>query len=183
MSCGLTRRADSSCRAAPAKRHRDLQKRNGASQGRLRLAQFGEGAHAIGQPLRIFQPVNADHELGVVQARPQPGHFRPHGGLARPAREQIDVDADWKDPEPREAARAAHGVSADRQPQFVPQIILEMPLRVRGLETDQVEGEHRFDKLAMMRDAGDDVAIGERRMEEEPDRPGDAQLAQLRPER
>jgi hypothetical protein len=54
---------------------------------------------------------------------------------------------------------------------------------LRGLEADQVVGEHRFDQLAVMRHALDDAVGRPRRVQEEADRPGDAELAQLGSER
>jgi hypothetical protein len=52
-----------------------------------------------------------------------------------------------------------------------------------GLEADQIIGEHRLDQLAGMRHAADHVARRPRRMQEEADRFGDAEVAQLRAER
>jgi hypothetical protein len=52
-----------------------------------------------------------------------------------------------------------------------------------SLETDQVIGQHRVDQFAVMRNACDDVARRPRRVQEEADWLGDAELPQLRAER
>ena len=52
-----------------------------------------------------------------------------------------------------------------------------------GLETDQVIGQHRLDQFAMMRHAADHGARRPRRMQEEANRLGDAEIAQFGAER
>jgi hypothetical protein len=67
----------------------------------------------------------------------------------------------------------------------------EVGLRVRqevlaiflGLETDQIIGQHRLDQLAMMRHARYQRTRRPRRMQEEADRLGDAEIAQFGAER
>src|SRR5207248_11024406 len=67
----------------------------------------------------------------------------------------------------------------DREPQNLHDVAQEMLAVLIGLETDQVEGQHRLDQLAMMRHAADRGARRPRRMEEEADRLRYPEVAQF----
>src|SRR6185437_909657 len=89
------------------------------------------------------------------------------------------IDTDRKYPGARDAVTRRHDTVFDIEPEFARQISEEIAAIVTGLESDQIVGEHRLDQFAMMRHPGDDARRGPWRVQEEAERPGDAELAQF----
>src|SRR6185437_5777739 len=108
---------------------------------RVKLEHVVQRLEAIGQPLRIVEPVNADRELSAVQARAQPGDFRPRRRLCGKLREGVRIDGDRKYAEPRCALRGHERidrVAVMLEPQFTREVFREIGEVVLGLETDEI---------------------------------------------
>src|SRR6185312_9038498 len=89
------------------------------------------------------------------------------------------IDTDRKHPGSRGAVARRHDTVLDIEPELASQISEEIAAIVTGLESDQIVGEHRLDQFAMMRHPGDGTWRGPWRVQEEAERPGDAEFAQF----
>ena len=76
-----------------------------------------------------------------------------------------------------------HYAAGDRQTQIRLKVALEILAIFLGLKADQVVSQHRLDQFAVVRHAADDGARRPRRMQEEAERLGKAEVAHFRAER
>ena len=135
------------------------------------------------EAFRIIQPVDADRKLFAVQAAAQPRDVWMGGRFCRQLGEFSGIDADRK--------HRGAGAAVARRDDAVMHGEAEIGLRVGqkvlavflGLEADEIIGQHRLDQFAMMRHARHHRARRPRRVQEEADRLGDAEIAQLGAER
>ena len=93
------------------------------------------------------------------------------------------IDADRKYRDARCAVARGDDAVFDLEAEIGREISEEIVAIVLGLESDQIVGQHRLDQFAMMRHAADHGARRPRRMQEEADRLGDAEIAQFRAQR
>src|ERR1700720_512411 len=101
-------------------------------------------------------------------------------GLGGLHREFLGIDADRKYRDARCAVARRDDAVFDLKTEIARNITEETFTVVLGLESDQIIGQHRLDQFAMMRHPFHDGARRSRRMQEEPDWLGDAEIAQLR---
>src|ERR1700738_2413004 len=94
--------------------------------------------------------------------------------------EFLGIDADRKYRDARCAVARRDDAVFRLKTETARKITEETLTVVLGLESDQIIGQHRLDQFAMMRHPLDDGARRPRRMQEEPDRLSDAEIAQLR---
>src|SRR5713101_4525617 len=104
-------------------------------------------------------------------------------GLGGLHRESLGIDSDRKYRDARCAVARRNDAVFDLKTKTERKITEETLTVVLGLESDQIIGQHRLDQFAMMRHPLDDGARRPRRMQEESDRLGDAEIAQLRAQR
>src|SRR4029079_6207043 len=79
---------------APA-RHGDLHERDLAAQVGSQLEQKLDRAEALGDALRVVEPVDAEQQPAVGELLAEPRERPVDAGLARPLREIPCVDRDW----------------------------------------------------------------------------------------
>jgi hypothetical protein len=104
-------------------------------------------------------------------------------GLRRKLREFHGIDADREYGGAGAAVMRTHHAVTHGKAEIVLDIGQEVLAILFGLETDEVVGQHRLDQLAMVRHAADQGARRPGRMQEEANRLGHTEIAQLRPER
>ena len=104
-------------------------------------------------------------------------------GLGGLLREFFGIDADRKHRNARPAEARGDDTTFDIEAEIRRYVAEEVVAISLGLEADQIVGQHCLDQFAMMRHAFDDAARRPRRMQEESERLGDAEIAQFRAER
>ena len=161
-------------------RHGDLHERHAPPPFRVPLEEALEGEQAVGDPLGVVEPVDAEQDDVGTEGGPETARMRPHGGVLRLLLQARRLDAHRKRHHMHVAPRQAYARTflVRRQVQEVAHAIEEV-LRVPvGLQPDQVGAEHPREQLGPPRADAEHGRRRERQVPEETDVHGHAGGAQ-----
>lgn len=140
--------------------------------------------HALRQPFRVIEPVDADQQLAARIFVAHPLEHVEAVAIARERLELVDVDANRERAgRQRAAERAQPAVRQPRRAGFRLDVMLEVQQIRFGLEADEVIREQRAHQPFVFRDRGHDRRRRHRDVQEEADRIRAAHRAQLGGER